>query len=299
MMRADNALEDTPFRQSVEVLAPARQLTPFVYASPHSGADYPPNFVAASPLDPLELRRSEDAFVDEVFAAAPECGAPLLRALFPRAYCDPNREPYELDPAMFADDLPSYANTTSLRVAGGLGMIARVVSNGQEIYPEKLPFAEAERRIAFCYRPYHNALAELLEGTRARFACGVLIDCHSMPSVGGPMDRDQGARRPDVVLGDRFGIACHPSLIDRAEQVLRDLGYRVARNAPYAGGFTTNHYGRPREGLHALQIELNRTLYMDEARIERLPGLAGLSKDMATLIDELGRLPIEHFLPAD
>ncbi len=204
-MLATSALQEIPAPEPVEVLAPVRQTVPFVYASPHSGSDYPADFVAASRLDPVTLRKSEDCFVDELFGAAPELGAPLLRALFPRAYCDPNREPYELDPAMFEDELPPHANTTSLRVAGGLGVIARVVSSGQEIYRDKLPYAEAERRIATLYRPYHGALADLLAATRARFGFAVLVDCHSMPSVGGPMDHDQGAIRPDIVLGDRFG----------------------------------------------------------------------------------------------
>ena len=297
MMRANGALQTTDVREPIEVIVPTRQTVPFVYASPHSGADYPSEFVAASPLDPLALRKSEDSFVDEIFGAAPEIGAPLLKALFPRAYCDPNREPYELDPAMFEDDLPPFANTTSLRVAGGLGVIARVVSNGHDIYPGKLPFAEAERRISACYRPYHSALSELLASTVSRFGCAVLIDCHSMPSVGGPTDRDQGARRPDIILGDRFGTACTAALTEQAEQVLRDLGYRVARNSPYAGGFSTVHYGCPANGVHALQIELNRALYMDETRIARLPGLARLAEDMAELMTELGRIPQDRLIP--
>ncbi len=297
MMRADSALQTTEPGEPIDVVAPARQSVPFVYASPHSGADYPPDFVAASPLDPIALRKSEDSFVDEIFGAAPAIGAPLLKALFPRAYCDPNREPYELDPAMFEDDLPPFANTTSLRVAGGLGVIARVVSNGHDIYPGKLPFAEAERRISACYRPYHSALSELLTGTLSRFGCAVLVDCHSMPSVGGPTDRDQGARRPDIVLGDRFGTACAAALTERAEQVLRDLGYRVTRNSPYAGGFSTLHYGCPANGVHALQIELNRALYMDESRISRLPGLARLAEDMAKLMAELGKIPQDGLIP--
>jgi len=285
-------------RQSaIEVLAPSVQSLPFIYASPHSGAWYPPEFIAASKLDPLLLRRSEDSFVDEIFAAAPELGAPLLRAEFARAYCDANREPYELDPAMFVDDLPAYANTTSLRVAGGLGTIARVVGGGSEIYRGKLTFAEAEQRIADCYRPYHSSLSSLLQNTLDRFGYAVLIDCHSMPSIGGPLDRDEGRARPDIVLGDRFGSACASRLTQAADHILSGLGYRVVRNQPYAGGFTTHHYGRPAEGLHALQIEINRGLYMDEVKIERRSGLAGLAADMRRLALGLAELPAESFRP--
>ena len=295
-MLATGALQEISAPEPVEVLAPVRQTVPFVYASPHSGSDYPADFVAASRLDPVTLRKSEDSFVDELFGAAPEIGAPLLRALFPRAYCDPNREPYELDPAMFEDELPPHANTTSLRVAGGLGVIARVVSSGQEIYGDKLPYAEAERRIATLYRPYHSALADLLAATCARFGFAVLIDCHSMPSVGGPMDRDQGAIRPDIVLGDRFGTACSASLTDAAEAMLRQAGFQVCCNNPYAGGFTTNHYGRPKDGLHALQIEVNRALYMDEVAFQRLAGLDALAAHMAALVRGLGEISADRFL---
>ena len=177
-MHAVRRPQDLARQCPVEVMAPTVQSLPFIYASPHSGTEYPPAFIAASRLDPLLLRRSEDSFVDEIFAAAPSLGAPLLKACFARAYCDANREPYELDPAMFEDDLPAYANTTSLRVAGGLGTIARVVGGGSEIYRGKLTFAEAEQRITQCYKPYHSTLTGLLQETRELFGFAVLIDCH-------------------------------------------------------------------------------------------------------------------------
>ncbi len=272
----------------VEVIMPSGQTVPAVFSSPHSGADYPSDFVARSRLDFATLRRSEDSFVDELFAAAPAHGAPLLRALFPRAFVDPNREPFELDPAMFEDALPSYANTASPRVAAGLGTIARVVANGEEIYAGPLRFAEAQHRIEQYYRPYHAALHEVLTATRARFGGCLLIDCHSMPSVGGPMERDAGRARVDFVLGDCHAGSCAPPVIDRAEAVLRDLGYNVARNTPYSGGFVTQHYGRPADGLHALQIEINRGLYMDEVAISRGPGFAVLAERLQVLIRALG-----------
>lgn len=272
---------------AIQIERPARQSAPIVYVSPHSGANYAPDFLAASRLDPVTLRRSEDSFIDEVFAGAPESGAPLLKALFPRAYLDPNREPWELDPQMFEDELPAHVNTTSPRVACGLGTIARVVANGEEIYRRKLRYAEAARRVNELYEPFHAALGELIAATRQRFGFAVVVDCHSMPSLGAPNERDFGRRRPDMVLGDRFGTACATALTDTAERALRGLGFSVARNVPYAGGFTTHHYGRPAEGLHALQIEINRDLYMDEERIERRPGLAALKRRIDRLMQSL------------
>lgn len=262
---------------------------PLVFASPHSGRNYPAAFLAASRLDAVQIRRSEDSFVDEIFETAPQHGAPLLCALFPRAYVDVNREPYELDPAMFADALPSFANTRSFRVAGGLGTIARVVCDGQEIYEGKLTFEEAEARLTRYYRPYHDALQGLLDRARERFGVAILIDCHSMPSVGGPMDEDRGARRTDIVLGDRFGASCAPALTHLVDEVLTGQGYRVRRNAPYAGGFTTERYGKPRKGVHALQIEINRALYMDEAAVARGEGLAKLRRHMDDLAIALSK----------
>ncbi len=274
----------------LEILTPQTQRLPLVFASPHSGTHYPPDFVDSAALDRLMLRRSEDCFVHDIFATAPQLGAPLIRALFPRAYVDVNREPFELDPAMFHDDLPSYANTRSPRVAAGLGTIARVVANGAEIYRHKLSFEEALGRIRRCYWPYHNALRRLIDETRQRFGYCILVDCHSMPSVGGPMDRDPGLSRVDFVLGDAHGSACAAVVTDTAAEILGGLGYNVARNTPYSGGFVTRHYGRPAQAIHALQIEVNRGLYMDEMRITRSPDLPELSQRMGGLIDALGQL---------
>lgn len=280
-------LAETLAEQSHELRLPDAQTAPVVFASPHSGTDYPTDFVANSPLDLLALRGSEDSFVDRIFDCAPDQGLPLLRALFPRAYIDPNREPFELDPDMFDDALPDYANTRSSRVAAGLGTIARVVSSGQEIYGGKLRFSEAASRINTHYRPYHRALRQVLDSTRRQFGGYLLIDCHSMPSVGGPFDPDAGKRRADVILGDCFGNACADHLVTLVEESFIRAGYRVERNRPFAGGFTTRHYGRPREGLHALQIELSRALYMDEMAIKPTAGLTRLQQDIAGLIEAL------------
>jgi N-formylglutamate deformylase len=263
----------------VAIVRPVEQAVPVVFASPHSGRQYPDDFLETARLDPLSLRRSEDSFVEELFAAAPAHGAPLLAATFPRAYCDPNREPWELDPAMFDEQLPPWVNTTSPRVGAGLGTIARVVASGEAIYRRKLSFAEAERRIRTCWEPFHDALRELISATRLRFGTCLLIDCHSMPA--GSMSPRGSA---DFVLGDAHGTACGARIVRRVEQTLAGLGYRVRRNDPYAGGFITRHYGRPREGVHALQIEVCRTLYMDEVRIERLPVFGGIQQDVTRLV---------------
>jgi len=269
----------------VLVARPASQTTPLVFASPHSGRCYPAEFLAASRLDPSGLRRSEDSFVDELFAAAVGFGAPLVHATFPRAWCDPNREPWELDPDMFIDDLPSWANTTSARVTAGLGTIARVVASGEAIYRGKITFAEAERRIETCWKPFHETIQALIGGTLAVFGQCVLIDCHSMPShvpVSG-----RGDRLADFILGDAHGTACAPHITRFVERRLIDFGYRVRRNDPYAGGYITRHYGRPRDHVHALQIEVARDLYMDEARFERSPGFADVQNDLSVLIEAL------------
>ena len=278
---------------SHEILVPAEQLLPLVVSSPHSGDHYPAQFLAASRLDPLMLRRSEDSFVDELFGEAPRLGAPLLRALFPRAYVDPNREPYELDPCMFEDALPDYANTRSPRVAAGLGTIPRIVANGADIYQKKLNFSEALARLRSHYWPYHAALARLIETTRDSFGYCLLIDCHSMPSA--RRNGDAGlSSRVDVVLGDCHGGACAGIVSDTAARTLKALGYVVARNRPYAGGHVTNHYGRPDQAVHALQIELNRALYMDEQRIRRGNSMARIARDMKHLLTALAAIEAER-----
>lgn len=280
---------DLPIPAAVTVARPTRQSAPLVFASAHSGRDYPDAFVAAARLDPIRLRRSEDGFVDELFAAAPDHGAPLLAARFPRAFCDANREAWELDPAMFEETLPDWVNTGSPRVGAGLGTIARIVASGETIYREKLRFAEAEARVRAFWEPFHDTLQALLAETRESFGACLLIDCHSMPG-------NCAAPRacPDFVLGDAHGTACAASAVQHVETVLRELGFSVRRNDPYAGGYITRHYGRPREGIHAVQVEINRALYMDEALVMRLPGFgdvqARMTRFVATLAGDWPRL---------
>jgi N-formylglutamate deformylase len=264
--------------------APVRQSLPVVFSSPHSGRAYRPDFMATARLDEVTLRRSEDSYIDEIFAAVPLHGAPLIAATFPRAYCDVNREAWELDPAMFEDALPPWVNTTSARVGAGLGTIARVVADGEAIYGIRLRFADAQARVRTCWQPYHDALAALVDGTVAQFGHCVLIDCHSMPSSATAGRRPS----PQIVLGDVHGASCAPSLMRQMEQFFRGRGYHTQRNDPYAGGFVTRHYGRPLRGVHAIQIEISRAVYMDECSLERGPGLRRLVGDVAAL---LGLLP--------
>lgn len=273
-----------------EILWPERQTLPLVFASPHSGSEYPPAFLESSCLDPLSLRQSEDSFVNEIFSCAPEMGAPLIHALFPRAFVDPNREPYELDPAVFKDKLPTYANTRSPRVAAGLGTIARVVASGANIYRDKLSLEEGLERIRAYYWPYHEALRSLVEQTKTQFGYCILVDCHSMPSVG-KLGKDRSAMsRVGFVLGDCHGTSCASVVTSAVEHILGGKNYHVVRNSPYAGGFVTRHYGKPEANVHCLQIEINRQIYMDETRMERRPALQALTRDMRDVVASLGAL---------
>jgi N-formylglutamate amidohydrolase len=264
---------DPPFT----VTEPAMQTVPFVFNVPHAGAIYPASFLASSRLDAVALRRSEDAFVDELFASVMDLGAPLMTAHFPRAFLDLNREPYELDSRMFDGRLPSFANTRSMRVAGGLGTIPRIVADGQEIYRTRLPVDEALHRIEWLYKPYHRTLRHLVRRTSQLFGHAILIDCHSMPSSS--VSREDGIKA-DIVLGDRYGTSCATLLIDLVEAALRGRGYTVVRNKPYAGGFITEHYGEPALGRHALQIEINRALYMDERSMAKKTAFTVLADDL-------------------
>ncbi|MGP9821987.1 N-formylglutamate amidohydrolase [Salinarimonas sp. NSM] len=275
---------DPDFAPAFVVDAPGRQSAPFVFNAPHAGTVYPPAFLAAARLSGLALRRSEDAHVDALFAGVPALGAPLLRARFPRAYLDVNREPYELDPRMFDGRLPGYANTRSMRVAGGLGTIPRLVADGHEIYARKLAVEEGLARVEALYKPYHRTLRRLVERTVSLFGAAVLIDCHSMPSSS--LAREEMGVA-DIVLGDRYGTSCAGPITDLVEEALRRRGYGVARNKPYAGGFITEHYGEPAGRRHALQIEINRALYMDERTLARSPAFATIARDLIDAMAEV------------
>ncbi|MBX9947204.1 MAG: N-formylglutamate amidohydrolase [Reyranella sp.] len=284
-----------PEHEALDCRLPARQTRPVVVASPHSGSTYPAEFLAQAAVPLATLRRAEDAFVDELFATAPSLGMPLLAARFPRSYVDANREPYELDPAMFEGPLPRPLNHRTTRVAAGLGMIPRVAASGEAIYGGRVPAGMIEHRLDSCWRPYHTALSTLVEQTHGLFGAALLIDAHSMPSVvSGTGQRDC---RVDIVLGDNHGESCAPELVECAELWLTGRGLRVHRNQPYAGGFTTQRYGRPGLARHALQIEINRALYMDEVRHEKLPQADILARTMAGFLAEMGDQALAALLP--
>ena len=284
MSKSDTAATKNAFDKPFEILAPPKHTAPLVFNSPHSGRVYLKQFLAASRLDLPSLRRSEDTFVEQLFAPVVTLGAPLMHAHFPRAYLDVNREPYELDPALIAESLPRYANTQSVRVVGGLGTIARVVAESEEIYHTPLRLGDVLERIDQLYMPYHTALDGLMEACMQKFGIAVLIDCHSMPSS--PL-YETGVVRPDFVLGDRFSTSCNPEFTRLAAEQLKGMGYVVAFNKPYAGGFITEHYGRPAKGRQALQIEVNRSLYMDEAKYERSANFNALRRDLSRLAEAM------------
>lgn len=265
---------------------PAHANSPLVVASPHSGRLYPQDLLDTTRLDPMDLRSSEDSFMEQVLEGANQAGAPLLTALFPRVYVDVNREPFELDPSMFSDPLPDGAATDSIRISAGLGTIARVVANSEPVYDQKLSFEDAAHRIGNYYAPYHRALQRLIAEALEQFGFCLLIDGHSMPSSAVRHVRSE--RRPiDIVLGDCHGVTAAQAFTEQAEAFFRERHYTVRRNSPYAGGFVTRHYGRPEVGVHVLQIEINRALYMDERRIEPRAGIDPLKKDMAALLGAL------------
>lgn len=281
---------EAPNEPPFVLIEPLRRTAPLIFASPHSGRRYPPELLADARVSLISLRRSEDAYVDELFAGAAAHGAAVLSASIARAYVDLNRDPAELDPDMFDERPPHSPQTNSARVQAGLGAIPRVSGDGQSIYRRKLSLDEAERRLNTVHRPYHALLQNLVAETKEQFGCAVLVDCHSMPN------NARGAHAPDVVLGDRFGASCHPSVTALAEATLRRLGYRVARNTPFAGGHTTQSYGRPAAHVHALQIEINRGLYVDERTLERTNGYVRVRADMTRLAEALSAAALHKSL---
>ena len=273
---------------TVRLPPPGAPTAPLVFASPHSGRIYPRRMVEAARISPQTLRRSEDAFVDALIEGAPGAGIVVIVARLARAFVDVNRGPWELDPHMFEDELPPFARVHTARVAAGLGVIARTVGEGGDIYARKLTFAEARTRVEGVHHPYHETLAGLIADVRERRSLAILIDWHSMPAAAaGYAFSGAGC---DIVLGDRFGAACSPTVSRLVERELRDVGYTVARNAPYAGGYTTEHYGRPAKKVHALQIEVNRALYLNEATLTLTDGFAGLKSRLEQVFERLAAI---------
>lgn len=275
--------------EAYRLYRPARRSSPVVFSSPHSGRAYPAAFLAATALDGRAIRSSEDAFVDELFASAPARGAPLIAAEMPRAYLDLNRARDELDPAVIEGVTRPPHNP---RVSSGLGVIPRVVSQGRPIYRGKIALAEAEARLARHWHPYHDALHLLMQESHLAFGMAVLIDCHSMPHEAIESHSRPGQPRPEIVLGDRFGASAGREVVEQVESAFRAAGLRVARNAPFAGAYIAQTYGRPSRRQHAIQIEIDRALYMDESRIEKRADFAAfqqvISGVVATIADSFG-----------
>jgi N-formylglutamate amidohydrolase len=280
--------EPRPPRPPYTLHRPAVLRAPFVFSSPHSGSDYPARFLAESQLDALAIRSSEDAFVDELFADAPACGAPLIAARVPRAFIDLNRACDELDPALI-EGLPRAPHNP--RISSGLGVIPRVVANGRAIYAGRITRAEADARLAQAWHPYHAALRGLIDDAVARFGRAVLIDGHSMPHEAIEAHARPGQPRPEVVLGDRFGAAAGREVVDRIEAAFAGAGLRVARNAPFAGAYIAQAYGRPSRNVHVVQVEIDRALYMDEVRVERRPDFAAFRDLIGQVVAEITGTP--------
>jgi N-formylglutamate amidohydrolase len=267
---------------------PARRISPLIFASPHSGRDYSPEFLAQVVLDRRTIRSSEDAFVDRLFAGAPDLGAPLLAARAPRAFLDLNRAADELDPGVIEGIARAPHNP---RISSGLGVIPRVVAGGRAIYRGKLPLAEVEARLRQFWHPYHQALAALIDEVRAEFGEAVLIDCHSMPHEAIEAHTRPGQPRPEVVLGDRYGATAGREVMERVEAAFSAAGLRVGRNAPFAGAYVAQAYGRPSRGVHVVQVEIDRALYMDEVRVEPLAGFEGFRQLISGVVAELVQPP--------
>ncbi|NDR57987.1 N-formylglutamate amidohydrolase [Aliiruegeria sabulilitoris] len=278
-------MQNPPFRLEL----PRSRTTSVVFASPHSGRDYGLDFLRRTVLDELGIRSSEDAFVDRLFDTAPGLGAPLLAATAPRAFVDLNRSADELDPAVVRG-VRSQAHNP--RIASGLGVIPRVVAGGRVIYRGKIDLEEAQRRLEQVWHPYHAALRQVLAESRAAFGQAILIDCHSMPHEAVRSASGKSYSRPHVVLGDRFGAACTGDIMDSVQAAFERAGLRVSRNTPFAGAFITQHYGRPAHGQNAIQVEIDRSLYMDEGRIvpsKDFPAFRGILRGIIQEITEIGR----------
>ncbi|MER0237737.1 N-formylglutamate amidohydrolase [Fulvimarina sp. MAC8] len=259
---------------------PDQVTTPLIFCSPHSGRDYPSSFVENSRLPTHLIRRSEDLFVDDLYGFVTDLGAPMIAAQFPRAFLDVNREPYELDPVMFDGPLPEYVNTRSVRVAGGLGTVPKIVAENTEIYRGLMSVDEGLDRIETYHRSFHDAVGGLIAETKRIHGIAILVDCHSMPSNIKPIP---GARRSDIVIGDRYGTSAAARLVSFVTSSFSRAGYDVMRNKPYAGGYITERYGRPAIGEHALQVEISRALYSDEADFSKSGEFPKLAHDLKTI----------------
>jgi N-formylglutamate amidohydrolase len=281
--RRINLLPNTTYK----ITRPNQRNTSVVFASPHSGCDYTAAFMDQVDLDATTIRSSEDAFVNQLYAAAPDFGAPLIQAIAPRAFVDLNRGPDELDSALINDLRRKPQNP---RVANGLGVIPRVVANGRHIYHGKITLAQAHHRIAHYWRPYHDQLQTLMDESNRAYGQSILIDCHSMPHEALSNMATQNATHPDIVLGDRFGSTAAPQIMDQVEQAFVDAGFRVARNAPFAGAYIVQRYGQPQKAQHAIQVEIDRRIYMNEQTLTPNTDFAHIKAVMDGVIAQIAEI---------
>ena len=266
---------------------PNQRNTSVIFASPHSGRDYTQAFLDQVVLDETVIRSSEDAYVDQLFAFAPSFGAPFLRALAPRAFVDLNRGPDELDPALIAGLQRKPQNP---RIVSGLGVVPRVVAQGRHIYSGKIGLDEAHARIANYWRPYHDQLQTLMDESNRAYAESILIDCHSMPHEALSSMAHQNTTLPDIVLGDRFGSSAAPAIMDQVEQAFRNVGFRVARNTPFAGAYIVQQYGHPDRGQHAIQVEVDRRIYMNEQTFARNADFDDIKAAMTSVVEQIAAI---------
>ena len=267
---------------------PAQLTSSIVFATPHSGRNYSHDFLNSTILDAHVIRASEDAFVDQLFQSVTAVGAPLLAALIPRAFVDLNRSCEELDPALIEGLRPA---RRSARVTSGLGVVPRVVAVGRPIYHGKISLGEVQARLRDVWYPYHQRLQALLDATRIRFGYVVLIDCHSMPheAVNPGLSSKTS---PEIVVGDRFGAAADPKVTERVQAAFVSAGFRVSRNMPFAGAYISQHYGKPKRGQHVIQIEIDRSLYMNEVSVEPLANFADFQARLYEVIKEIAEVEV-------
>ncbi|MGB7317479.1 MAG: N-formylglutamate amidohydrolase [Planktotalea sp.] len=271
-------------RSGYQLIRPDVLSSSVVFASPHSGREYAWSFMRRSTLSEMAIRSSEDAFVDQLIERAPDFGAPLLLATVPRAFVDLNRSSEELDPALIEGVKSGGHNP---RVASGLGVIPRVVSNGRAIYRGKLTLLEARKRLVDFWHPYHNALSGVLQEAHDAFGEAILVDFHSMPHEALDGIERFGNRRPDVVLGDRFGASASSLIVDQIEAAFSSAGFTVSRNAPFAGAYVTQTYGRPSRRQHAVQVEIDRSIYMNEKTLTLKASFEDIKNKLSTVMSEI------------
>jgi len=281
-------------KEPFKIVRPNEITTPIVVSSPHSGNYYPISFQKVSAVNIAELKISEDCFIDELFESSISIGAPMIKANYARSYIDLNREPYELDQEMFIEQLPGYINTESLRVASGLGTIAKLSGNQKQIYNHKINLSDALDRIHNIYKPYHKSLGILINEAIKLFGFCILLDCHSMPTIGATKKKHPNEQNKLVVLGDLNGVSCSDLLTEKVESIFNQLGYMTKRNNPYAGGFTTEHYGNPIDGVHALQIELNKGMYLNEVTHTKTNSFLKVKDDLYQFLKLISKFCIDN-----